>query len=383
MFDYILAGLAFDAAGGRSAACVGALAAVSVLLLGSPLLPALEATAPVLGFLAAALTLAAAAHRAGLAERLADRVALLARGHSTMLYAIVCLVAALATAVVSLDGAVVLMVPLLLALARRHGAPLAPLLLGTVAVANAASVAVPQGNPTNLVVIERLGIGPADFLAQMLVPGLAAVLVCAGGAGLFERHALAQPYSAPTARRNDPLSPTERHMITALAVAALVGWVSPFAGVPAWWTFTAVAAVAVLAHPRPRPRPALPVRLAVQLTGLLVLIGALDLTPDPAQGARPAALLSVAVAVGVVAALANNLPASVSVGSLLGGGPSAYAATIGLGVGALATPQGSVATLLAAQLAGPDAPPLRFRRLAPLALSGVVAATLTLTVLHT
>jgi hypothetical protein len=65
----------------------------------------------------------------------------------------------------------------------------------------------------------------------------------------------------------------------------------------------------------------------------------------------------------------------VSVGSLLAAGPSAYAATVGLGVGALATTQGSVATLLAAQLAGPDAPRLRFSRLAPLALAGVVAAT--------
>ncbi len=59
---------------------------------------------------------------------------------------------------------------------------------------------------------------------------------------------------------------------------------------------------------------------------------------------------------GLGAALTNNLPASVSVGSLLGAGPSAYAATIGLGIGALAMPQGSVATLLAVDLAGPTPP---------------------------
>ena len=98
------------------------------------------------------------------------------------MYVLVCLASALATAVVSLDGAVVLMVPLLLALSRRHQAPLAPLLLGTVAVANAASIAVPQGNPTNLVVIQRLGIAPIDFLEHMLVPGLVGALACAGGA---------------------------------------------------------------------------------------------------------------------------------------------------------------------------------------------------------
>jgi hypothetical protein len=82
--------------------------------------------------------------------------------------------------------------------------------------------------------------------------------------------------------------------------------------------------------------------------------------------------------VALAAALANNLPASVSVASLLAGGPTAYAATLGLGVGALATPQGSVATLLAAELAGPDAPPLEARRLAPLALAGLLAATVAL-----
>jgi hypothetical protein len=89
-------------------------------------------------------------------------------------------------------------------------------------------------------------------------------------------------------------------------------------------------------------------------------------------------LFAVAAVVSAVAALANNLPASVSVASLLGGGPTAYAATLGLGVGALATPQGSVATLLAAELAGPDAPPLQARRLAPLALAGLLAATVAL-----
>ena len=59
-------------------------------------------------------------------------------------------------------------------------------------------------------------------------------------------------------------------------------------------------------------------------------------------------------------------------------GTGAYAATIGLAVGALATPQGSVATLIAAELAGPSAPPLPVRRLGPLAGTAVVVATLVL-----
>ena len=87
------------------------------------------------------------------------------------------------TAVVSLDGAVVLMVPLLMALAREHRAPLTALFLGVITVANAASVAVPQGNPTNLVLMGQLGLLPSAFLAHMFVPGLAAAALCAGTGG--------------------------------------------------------------------------------------------------------------------------------------------------------------------------------------------------------
>ncbi|MEA2418972.1 MAG: hypothetical protein QOE60_1178 [Thermoleophilaceae bacterium] len=372
----ILAGLAvgviaLDATSTASAACVATLAGAGVLL-GSPLGPALHAALPVLVFLAAALTLATAAGRAGLAVRAADRMARLARGSTPRLYALVCGATALMTAVVSLDGAVVLIVPLLLALARRHGAPLAPLLLGTVAVANAASIVVPQGNPTNLVVIERLEIAPIDFVGQMLVPGLVGAFVCGAGAALLERRALTAGYAVPADVPRAPLSRAERQLIVALAAAGLVAWLAPLLGISPCWPFAAIAAGALLLHPHPRPRPAVPVRLAVQLIGLLVLIGSLHLEPTGS-----ASLFVVAGAVSVVAALANNLPASVSVGSLLAG-PSAYAATIGLGVGALAAPQGSVATLLAAELAGPDAPPLRVSRLAPLALAGVAAATIAL-----
>ena len=59
-------------------------------------------------------------------------------------------------------------------------------------------------------------------------------------------------------------------------------------------------------------------------------------------------------------------------------GPAAYAASIGLAIGALATPQGSVATMIATDIAGPDAPPLPMRRLAPLAAAAVLIATLLL-----
>lgn len=137
----------------------------------------LASVGPMLLFLTAVLSVAALAERAGLAERAAARLA--RAGGPRRLYALVCLSSALLTCVVSLDGAVVLMVPLVQALSRRASAPAAPLLAGAIGVANAVSLAVPEGNPTNLVVMSRLGVSPGQFLGHLFVPGVAAALLCA------------------------------------------------------------------------------------------------------------------------------------------------------------------------------------------------------------
>ena len=76
--------------------------------------------------------------------------------------------------------------------------------------------------------------------------------------------------------------------------------------------------------------------------------------------------------------MANNLPVSAAATALLSTGPTAYAASIGLAVGALAAPQGSVATLIATDLAGSDAPSITARSFAPIAAAGLVVATLLL-----
>ena len=88
-------------------------------------------------------------------------------------------------------------------------------------------------------------------------------------------------------------------------------------------------------------------------------------------------LLGIAAVVGAASAVANNLPVSVSAAAVLAG-PYAYGATIGLAIGSLATAHGSVATLIAAELAGPSAPAFPTRRFAALAGAALVAATLLL-----
>jgi Na+/H+ antiporter NhaD/arsenite permease-like protein len=358
------------------AVLVLALAAVIDALLGAPAVSALAVILPLVAFLAAALTLASLVERSGLAERAACALAAAAHGSSLTLYTLVCGVCALATAAVSLDGAVVLMIPLLVILAQRFDAPFTPLFLGAVAVANAASIAVPQGNPTNLVIINRLGVSTATFLEHMLVPGIAAAAICAAGIALSERRALASRLRTTT-RLRTPLSPSERHPAISLTLAALTAWTAPIFGIAPWWPFTAAVAIA-LAVRRERPRLTIPWRIAVQVGGLLIVTQALGLTVRASAVGGLPELLAIAASIGAASAIANNLPVSVCATGLLTAGAPAYAASVGLAVGSLATPQGSVATLIASQLAGATAPPLKVRLFAPLAALGVLTATLVL-----
>jgi Na+/H+ antiporter NhaD/arsenite permease-like protein len=210
------------------------------------------------------------------------------------------------------------MVPLVRAVSRRSAAAPRPLLLGSIAVANAASHAVPEGNPTNLVVMSRLGLSPGAFLRHLLLPGLAAAVLCA-------------------------LVPPR------LAAAGGMGETSTTLLVP--W------------------------RIGAQMLGLLAafdrLVPAFSL-----HGGGLVALLAVAGGTAAAAAVANNLPVSASVAALATSGPGAYAALIGLSVGALATAHGSVATLIARDLANERRP--WSRAWAPAAATAVTLATLVL-----
>jgi arsenical pump membrane protein len=266
-------------------------------------------------------------------------------------YALTCALCAGLTATVSLDGAVVLALPVVLGLARHDEALRRPLLLGTVAVTNAASLAVPQGNPTNLVLMERLGLGPAAFIGHLFVPALLATAVCAIVPGLLDRRALRdarvpwRPAAAWTC--------AERFAAAVLAAAAVVGVVAPWVGVAPWVALGLVAAVAwvcaVLRGGAPVVR--VPWRIGAQVAVLVALVSLLPAVELSAGSGL--AVVAVALGVGALAGAVNNLPASVALAGLLGTpGVTAYAALAGLSVGALATPRGSVATLIAFQRAG-------------------------------
>lgn len=307
----ILAGVAVAAVAiwprSRASAAVALTAGAASALLGGwgVAADAVWATGPMLVFLTAALTAAALAVRAGLAERAAGALAAAGGGRAGRLYALVCLASAGLTCLVSLDGSVVLMVPLVRALAQRCRVAQAPFFLGAVAVANAVSLAVPEGNPTNLVVMSRLGLSPAAFLGHLLLPGLCAALLCA-------------------------LVPLRRLGRARYEIEAP-------------------------APERERAPLLVPWRIGAQMAGLLAsldrLAPALSL-----HGSGLAVLLAVAGGTAAAAAAANNLPVSASLAAFATSGPGVYAALIGLSVGALATAHGSVATLIARDLAGDSRP---------------------------
>jgi arsenical pump membrane protein len=256
--------------GGRSSAvCLGA-GCVIELALGARAGPAVHAVAPLIIFIGAAITLASLLERAGAAERAAVILARMARGRVLPLFALTCTACALLTTVASLDGAVVLMVPLLLVLRHRCGVPFAPFFTGIVVVANVASVALPQGNPTNLVVMARLGLSARDFAAHMFLPGLAATLASALVVAVVERRSLAGSYQRLQWSRR-PLSTTERKAVVSLVVAAGAAWIAPLLGLQPWLPFSVVVAAAALVA-RQRPHTSTALRVGAQVGALLVLM---------------------------------------------------------------------------------------------------------------
>ena len=216
-----------------------------------------------------------------------------------------------------------LLVPVVLELGRR-GAAVRPLLLGVVAVANAFSLALPEGNPTNLVVLERTGTGFGGYASRALPAGVVAAVICAAGVAWLGRGVTAAC-----------VAPTEVRFHAGLGAVA---------------------------------------RLGLQLSALLVVLIPVARHLPAVQPRGIVGSLAVAALAAAVAAAVNNLPASAAVAAALSG-PAVYAALAGVSVGALATEHGSVATLLAGELAGARA---YERRLVPVVAAALAVATILL-----
>jgi arsenical pump membrane protein len=134
-----------------------------------------ERLAPVIGFLAAVLVLAQLCDDEQLFDACGAWLARTSRGRPRRLLTLVFGVAALTTAVLSLDATVVLLTPVIFATTAMIGARPRPHVYACTHLANSASLLLPVSNLTNLLAFAASGLTFPRFAALMALPWLAAI----------------------------------------------------------------------------------------------------------------------------------------------------------------------------------------------------------------
>jgi arsenical pump membrane protein len=342
-----------------SEAVVAVLGATLLVTLGalspSHAWDALGDLAPTAAFLAALLVLADACRRAGLFDALGTWLAARSRGSPSRLLALVFGVAAVVTAVLSLDATVLLLTPVVIATALRLRTAPRPHVYASAHLANSASLLLPVSNLTNLLAFHASGLSFARFAALMLAPWIGVIAV--------EWAVLRRTFRADLRHRGRPRPPMRRGPLPRFAVAVLVLTLAGFclsslAGIAPVWVAVAGAVVLSLrvrAAPVDVVRAASPQFVAFVLAlGVIVAAAAANGLTDaveallPSGEALPQLLLTAAVS-AVLANLVNNLPATlvlVPVAAAAGGEGAVLAVLVGVNVGPNLTYTGSLATLL-------------------------------------
>lgn len=341
-----------------------------------PSADAVRALGPPVAFLVAAVPMAVLLAHVGFFDEVAARLPAGPR-LAPALWAL----AAVVTTVCNLDAAIVLLTPLYLRVARRHGFD--PFVLSAIPVllASLASSALPVSNLTNLIAAERLDLGAADFLVHLGPPSLAATIV-----GWFAFRPLVRATSFDRARVDRPaVAPALGHPLAWRAgvpavVVLLVGFTAGDRfGVPAWAVAATVVA-GLVACTRHVPWRAVPVDAIVVACGLAVLATAasphLGLERVLRGDGAGAALRVVAVGAGG-SVLTNNLPALLVMLPLAG--RTVWPLLLGVNVGPVLWMSGSLAGLLWADLVRHGGVPVSAGRYARLGLRvggpALVAAT--------
>ncbi len=342
------------------------LAIIGFVLLGlgavtiaTGLLPPADALAigervwPVLLFAVAVTVVAELADRAGVFEAVAERLARRGRGNGWVLWLLVAALAVVATVFLSLDTTAVLLTPVVVILARRHGYPPMPFALTTVWLANTGSLLLPVSNLTNLLAEHPLGFSdPGRFAALMAAPAIAAVLVpCVVIAIVFRREIGTRYTRVAREAPHDPVL----FWIAAAVVALLI----PFlvSGMPVWIPASAAAVVLAVAYAVRAPGS---LHLRLVPWGLIVFASGLFLVVEAAHAAGLAELLAAVTGTGdslpallrmsasgaVGANLVDNLPAYLALEQVAGSPARIAALLIGVNAGPLITPWASLAVLL-------------------------------------
>ncbi|RRR99839.1 arsenic transporter [Glycomyces terrestris] len=321
-------------------------------------LASLGRVAPLVLFLGTVMVMVAIVQASQLFDVAALGLARAGRGSHAALFACCVLLASATTVFLNLDTTIVLLTPVMLALAAATRAPALALAMTTVWLANTASLLLPVSNLTNLLAADRIGLDPLAFAARMWAPQLAVLAVTALCLWLGfwrRRHRERDRYLVPA---RSPRIADRRLFWTAAAVCA--GFVAAVvADVPIQLVSTAAAAVLV-AHCLRRRRDLLswdliPWRLLVLTAGLFLVVPALMRHGGDAlvsalagTGAGDAGVFRAGLTGAGLSNLVNNLPAYAAVESVIPPGreDALLAALIGTNVGPLVLPWASMATLL-------------------------------------
>jgi arsenical pump membrane protein len=346
----------------RQEAAVAGLATGVVLATGlvsrGELTDTVRALFPVVVFLVTILVVSDVCARAGLFAAAARVVGRASRGRPDRLLLGVFLLAALVTAVLSLDATVVLLTPIVVGAAATLGTSDRPGAFACLRMANSASLLLPVSNLTNLLALPHLDLDFVGFAGRMAPVLLVVLVVEYAGLRLLFRDDL----DVPQRGHGDVTGPPVPVVPVVVVALMLVGFVvlSHWDVAPAWVSSAAALVLVVWAAVRRLVRPrdvvraghpsfallvlALGVAVAAVATGFLGDLVA-RLVPD---GTSFAALLAVAVLATVLAALLTNLSATILLVPMLAplGATAVLAALLGLNIGSGLTWTGSLANLL-------------------------------------
>jgi arsenical pump membrane protein len=313
---------------------------------------------PVVGFLAAVLVLARLCDDEGLFRAAGVVMARSSSGSQQRLLAVVFVIGAATTAILSLDATVVLLTPVVLTTTRALAVPARAHAYATAHLANSASLLFPVSNLTNLLAFTAAGISFVHFTAVMTLPWLAAVAVeFVLLRWLFARDLTVEP------KRDTEQNAVDMPLFAMVVLAlALVGFaVTSLVGIsPAWAALAGAVALGVRSLAQRRSTPAgllnainLPFHAFVLCLGVVVdalmLHGLDDIMRDVLPtGTTLPALLGIAAVAAVLSNVVNNLPAVLVLLPLVAGsGPAGVLAVlIGVNIGPNLTYVGSLANLL-------------------------------------
>lgn len=311
----------------------------------------------VVAFLGAVLVLAKLCDDEGLFEAAGAAIAR-GRVRSGGLLRRVFVVASLITAVLSLDAAVVLLTPVVLAAVRRLRTPVRPYAYATAHLANGASLLLPVSNLTNLLAFHTANISFTRFTVLMALPWLGAVAILyVVFRWFFAGDLRVQP--DPERRGPAPRPPVFVLVVVGLTLAGFA--VAQSVGVAPAWVAVGGASVLAVRSLRRRHTSVVEIVRSVNVSFLVfvlalgvvvqaVMLNGMDRAMSAVlpSGSGLPALLGIAAVAAALANVVNNLPATLVLLPLVApGGPVAILAVlIGVNIGPNLTYVGSLSNLL-------------------------------------